>query len=170
MIDFPRRNITTEKPFRINFVCLGNICRSPTAEGIFQHLVHEAGLDLYFEIDSAGTGAWHVGNPANSKSQAVANKHGIKLLSRGRKAESSDLEYFDLIVAMDHSNAGDLQSMVVKPEQESKIVLLRDFDLDPDDGAVPDPYYDELEGFQVVFDIIHRSCQNLLAELRKDIK
>lgn len=166
---FPRRTITTQKPFKISFVCLGNICRSPTAEGVFQHLVNEAGLSAYFEIDSAGTGSWHIGNPPNSKSQAVANQHGIKLLSRARQVEASDLEYYDLVVAMDHSNAGDLHAMIVKPEQEEKIVMLRDFDSDPDDGAVPDPYYGGIDGFKNVFDIVYRSCNNLLNELKKDI-
>ncbi|MCC5926504.1 MAG: low molecular weight phosphotyrosine protein phosphatase [Bacteroidetes bacterium] len=167
---FPRRAITKEQPYRINFVCLGNICRSPTAEGVFQHLVTEDELDEYFEIDSAGTGSWHVGNPANSKSQEVANQHGVKLFSRARQAVPSDLEYFDLVVAMDHSNAADLQTMVVKPEQDDKIVLLRDFDPDPDDGAVPDPYYGGMDGFKKVFDIVYRSCRALLDDLKKDIK
>lgn len=169
MLNFPRRAITKEKPFRINFVCLGNICRSPTAEGVFQHLVMEDDLDEYFEIDSAGTGSWHVGNPANSKSQEVANQHGIKLLSRARQVVASDLEYFDLIVAMDHSNAADLYTMVVKAEQEDKIVLLRDFDPDSDDGAVPDPYYGGLDGFNDVFTIVYRSCRALLDNLKKDV-
>lgn len=169
MHTFPRRAITKDKPYRINFVCLGNICRSPTAEGVFQHLVIEDGLEEYFEIDSAGTGSWHVGNPANSKSQDVANQHGIKLLSRARQAVPSDLEYFDLIVAMDHSNAGDLQGMAIKDEHVEKIVLLRDFDTDPGDGAVPDPYYGGLDGFKNVFDIIYRSCRALLDNLKTDV-
>ncbi|KPP99162.1 MAG: protein tyrosine phosphatase [Bacteroidetes bacterium HLUCCA01] len=169
MHSFPRRAITKEKPYRINFVCLGNICRSPTAEGVFQHLVMEDGLEEYFEIDSAGTGSWHVGNPANSKSQDIANQHGIRLLSRARQALASDLEYFDLTVAMDHSNAADLQAMAVKDEHEEKIVLLRDFDTDPGDGAVPDPYYGGMDGFKNVFDIVYRSCRALLDTLKTDV-
>jgi protein-tyrosine phosphatase len=165
---FPRRPITKEQPYRISFVCLGNICRSPTAEGVFQHLVNEAGLSSYFEIDSAGTGAWHVGNPANSKSQAMANRHGVTLHSRARQVSHSDFSYFDLIVAMDNSNFRDLRSMA-SPADRDKIIRLRDFDDDPDDGQVPDPYYGALDGFKLVYDIVYRSCVHLLATLRLDV-
>jgi len=166
---FPRRPITKEEPYKISFVCLGNICRSPTAEGVFQHLVNEAGLSSYFEIDSAGTGAWHVGNPANSKSQAMANQHGVKLHSRARQVSHTDFAYFDLLVAMDNSNYRDLRTMATSAERE-KIILLREFDDEPGDGQVPDPYYGGMDGFKLVFDIVHRSCVNLLTELQADIQ
>jgi protein-tyrosine phosphatase len=166
---FPRRPITTENPYRICFVCLGNICRSPTAEGVFQHLVNEAGLSSYFEIDSAGTGAWHVGNPANSKSQAMANQHGVKLHSRARQVAHSDFGYFDLLVAMDNSNFRDLRAMATSSEHD-KIILLRDFDEEPGDGQVPDPYYGGMDGFKLVYNIVYRSCANLLTTLREDLE
>lgn len=167
---FSRRPITKKDPYKINFICLGNICRSPTAEGVFQHLVNEAGLSAYFEIDSSGTGAWHVGQPANSKSQMIANEHGVTLHSRARQVAPSDLDYFDLLVPMDLSNENDLLEASNGPEQATKILRLREFDPSPGDGQVPDPYYGGIDGFKKVYDIIERSCRVLLEELKKDIE
>jgi len=169
MSDFP---ITQERPHRILFVCLGNICRSPTAEGIFQHLVIEQGLGSYFEIDSAGTSGWHEGEPANSKSRMIAEKHGVPLLTRSRPLRPSDLDYFDLILPMDRQNYKDILSLTHSEEQRQKVRLMRDFDPEShsDEGPsgaseVPDPYYDGLEGFEHVFRILHRSSVKLLDEL-----
>lgn len=127
-------------------------------------------MSAYFEIDSSGTGAWHVGEPANSKSRAIAEQRGMKLLSRARKITASDLEYFDLTVAMDFSNHSDIMALTPHSKHHDNIVLLRDFDPDPDDGQVPDPYYGGLDGFNNVFDIVERSCRVLLEELKKYIK
>lgn len=161
--------ITKESPFKIVFVCLGNICRSPTAEGIFQHLVNERGLDPYFYVDSAGTSAYHIGEPANSKSQKLANEHGIELRSRARQFEKNDLEEFDLIVAMDRENLANIKSLDGSKDYEEKIVLLRDFDPNPGDGEVPDPYFGGMDGFKNVFDIVKRSCKALLDELEEKV-
>lgn len=163
------KKITRDKPFKICFVCLGNICRSPTAEGIFQHLVNERGLQAFFYIDSAGTSAWHVGEPANSKSRQVANRNGIELPSRARRFESPDLKEFDLILAMDHENLENLQRLDTRSEFGEKIRLMREFDPEPGDGAVPDPYYGGMDGFQNVFDVLMRSSRNLLDELEERI-
>ena len=162
--------ITKENPYKICFVCLGNICRSPTAEGIFQHLVNERGLQAYFYIDSAGTSAFHVGEPANSKSQKTANQHGVQLNSRARQFDPSDLEEFDLILAMDHENFDNLQKMDVKGAYSGKIFLMREFDPQPGTKAVPDPYYGGMDGFQEVYDILYRSCKNLLDRLEERIE
>lgn len=162
--------ITQDNPFRICFVCLGNICRSPTAEGIFQHLVTERGRQSYFEIDSAGTSAYHVGEPANSKSRQTAKKYGIKLHSRARQFEYSDLEYYDLILAMDRENLKNIQNIDKKDKFTDKIALMRSFDPQPDDGEVPDPYYGGIQGFENVFQVLKRSCENLLDELEKKIE
>lgn len=164
------RDITKENPFKVCFVCLGNICRSPTAEGIFLHKVKEAGLESYFYIDSAGTAAYHVGEPANSKSQATANKHGVHLPSKARKFDYSDFEEFDLILAMDSSNLLSLEEMDHKHRYTDKIRLMREFDPTPDDGEVPDPYYGGMQGFENVFQILDRSCENLLSILAELIK
>ena len=170
MTEFSRRPITKEEPYKIIFVCLGNICRSPTAEGVFQHLVNQAGLGSYFEIDSAGTGAYHVGEPANSKSRAIAEERGVQLLSRARKLEIMDLEYYDLVVAMDYSNHENILHLTKSEELHEKVIMLRDFDPDPDDGQVPDPYFGGIDGFNQVYDIIERSCRKLIDELHQQVK
>lgn len=154
--------ITSERPFRLCFVCLGNICRSPTAEGVFRHMIGQRRLESYFHIDSAGTADYHIGELPNSKSRMIAKSHGVELISRGRQLEAMDLEYFDLIVPMDRYNLEDVK--LLDPEQiyRHKIILLRRFDPSPDSEDVPDPYYDELHGFERVYNIIERSCRNLL--------
>lgn len=162
--------ITKENPYKIVFVCLGNICRSPTAEGILQHLVKERGLDPYFYIDSAGTSAYHIGEPANSKSRQVAERHGVKLQSRARKFEPEDLEEFDLILAMDRENYDNLKQLDQNDRFSDKIVLMRDFDPQPGDGEVPDPYFGGMDGFQNVFEILRRSSKALLDELEERVK
>lgn len=162
--------ITKENPFKILFVCLGNICRSPTAEGVFQHLVNERELQPYFYIDSAGTSAWHIGEPANSKSQQMANKHGVKLNSRARKFEPADLEEFDLILAMDRENLQNIRQLDTQNRFSDKIKLMRDYDPQSGDDEVPDPYYGGMDGFQHVFDVVHRSCAALLDELEEKVE
>ncbi len=162
--------ITEEKPFKICFVCLGNICRSPTAEGVFQHLVNERGLQSYFEIDSAGTSAYHLGENADSNAQQVAQKNNVSLLSKARRFKQFDLNYFDLIIAMDFENLSNLKEIDEKDSYNDKIKLLREFDETPDDKQVPDPYFGGIEGFENVFQIVHRSCEKLLDELEKQIE
>ena len=162
--------ITKKSPFKIVFVCLGNICRSPTAEGIFQHLVNERGLQSYFYVDSAGTSAYHIGERANSKSRKTAEEHGIELNSRARRFEAEDLKEFDLIVAMDNENRENIKALDDSGKFEDKVVMLRDYDPSPGDGEVPDPYYGGMDGFQKVFDIVKRSCEHLLDELEDKIE
>src|SRR5690606_15566945 len=113
----------TATPFKVCFVCLGNICRSPTAEGIFQHLVEKENLSDYFVIDSAGTSGWHIGEPANSRSRMVAEKYGVRLASLGRQIDSRDLDEFDLVLAMDDQNLRDIQALARSEEQRSRIRL-----------------------------------------------
>lgn len=164
------KTITKENPYKICFVCLGNICRSPTAEGIFQHLVNERGLQSYFYVDSAGTSAYHIGEPANSKSQWIANRHGVTLNSRARRFEHEDLEEFDLILAMDRENLRALHRLDSNDEYSGKIKMAREFDPSPDGEAVPDPYYGGMNGFQRVFDVLKRCGEVLLDELEKQIE
>lgn len=163
------RIITRENPYKICFVCLGNICRSPTAEGVFQHLVNERGLQPFFEIDSAGTSAYHSGEPANSKSRQIAEQHGVSLHSKARQFESFDLDYFDLVLAMDSENLQNIKRVGGKESFGHKIGMLRDYDPDPGDGEVPDPYYGGIQGFENVFQIVKRSCEQLLDELQPNI-
>ena len=164
------RPITKEEPYKLCFVCLGNICRSPTGEGVFLHKVKEAGLELFFYIESAGTAAYHIGEGANSKSQATANRHGVHLPSIARRFEYADLEEFDLILAMDSSNYHDIRQLDRRGRFTDKIKKMRDFDPSPGDGDVPDPYYGGLDGFENVFQIVSRSCDALLEELKKHIQ
>lgn len=163
--------ITKENPYKIVFVCLGNICRSPTAEGVMQHLVNERGLQPYFYIDSAGTSAYHIGEPANSKAQKVANERGFELKSRARRFEAEDLDEFDLILAMDRENYENILALDINGDYSDKVKMMREFDPKADnDAEVPDPYYGGMDGFNNVFDIVQRSCENLLNELEERIE
>ncbi|SMO31935.1 low molecular weight protein-tyrosine-phosphatase [Fodinibius sediminis] len=169
-MDLPvERPITKENHYKVCFVCLGNICRSPTAEGIFQHQVEKRGLSPFFEIDSSGTSAFHEGESANSKSQRTARKHGITLHSKARRFKPFDLDYFDLILAMDNENLSNLKQMASEKHLE-KIARMRDFDPQPGDGQVPDPYYGGIDGFENVFQIVKRSCTQLLDKLEPHIQ
>lgn len=165
----PLRPITLKDPYKMVFVCLGNICRSPTGEGVMQHLVKEAGFENYFLIDSAGTASFHTGEPANSKSRAIAEKHGVQLLSRARQFRSADLDEFDLILVMDNENRDNVLRLCTTDEQREKVQLLRDYDPNPGDGEVPDPYYGGLDGFENVFQIVKRSCEQLLFKLKSQV-
>ena len=147
------------------FVCLGNICRSPLAEGIFQHLVEEAGVSDEFEIDSAGTGSWHVGERPDTRAIAVARAHGITLPSRARQITPEDLDHFDYVIAMDLENVRNLENMAESSRTDVQIHLLREFDPEPTGDEVPDPYYGGASGFAKVFKIVSQSCEALLAGL-----
>jgi len=148
------------------FVCLGNICRSPTAEGVMNKILEQEGLQDQFSVDSAGTSAYHVGEPADSRSRAVAHEHGYHLTSRSRKVQPGDFHRFDLIIAMDKSNLRDLQNMA--PSQSSaQLVLCRDFDpQSPPNSDVPDPYYGGERGFLEVLQICERSCKGILTHFQ----
>ncbi|MEQ1856451.1 MAG: low molecular weight protein-tyrosine-phosphatase [Longimicrobiales bacterium] len=152
---------------RVLFVCLGNICRSPLAEGIFLHLVREAGLAHRFEVASAGTGDWHVGERPDPRSTAVARRHGVELPSRARQVTPDDLESFDHVLAMDRENLGDLLRLAPRGAT-ANVRLLRAHDPvrgGAGDDDVPDPYYGGPSGFDLVYEMVHRSCAALLAEL-----
>lgn len=148
------------------FVCLGNICRSPLAEGVFVHLVEEAGLRDRFEIDSAGTGAWHVGERPDARAEIVASRHGVRLESVARQVTDDDFRRFDYIIAMDKENLRRLQRMALALGSEASVHLLREWDPDADSDEVPDPYYGGSSGFETVYEMVHRSCEALLRQLR----
>jgi protein-tyrosine phosphatase len=145
-------------PTRLLFVCLGNICRSPTAEGVMRHLVAARGLDV--EVDSAGTGDWHVGNPPDQRATEAARRRGIVLSGAARQVTRSDFTSYDLVLAMDRQNLRDLQQLA-PPGTEHKVRLLADVD-------VPDPYYGEGDGFERVLDIVTTACERLLDVIRQD--
>jgi protein-tyrosine phosphatase len=150
---------------RVLFVCLGNICRSPTAEGVFQHLVDQAGADI--EIDSAGTGGWHAGERADARMREHAAKRGYDLTSRARKVVREDYENFDLLVAMDDSNLRDLKRQDPQGRYTHKLVKMTDYCRHHRQREVPDPYYGGAQGFELVLDIIEDASQGLLDELSR---
>jgi protein-tyrosine phosphatase len=154
---------------RILFVCLGNICRSPAAEGVMQHLLVEAGLADHVVLDSAGTGAWHVGQAADRRMRQAAARRGIELTSLARQVTPADFEQFDWIFAMDSSNVADLRGMAPVAHR-GKIRLFRDLDPDGPGEDVPDPYYGEADGFDEVLDIVTRAGRALLVELQAETR
>src|ERR1700694_5278989 len=153
---------------RLLFVCLGNICRSPTAEGVMRALVRDAGLEESIEVDSAGTGGWHVGSPPDGRATAAARARGITLAGRARQVSVQDLTDFDLVLAMDSSNLREVRRRAGGEEQLQKVRLLREFD-PASEGAqdldVPDPYYGAHDGFAEVLDLVEAACAGLLEHL-----
>jgi protein-tyrosine phosphatase len=154
---------------KICFVCLGNIVRSPLAEGLFMQKAVKAGCAGRFEVDSAGTGDWHTGEPPDARMRRVAARRGLIYDHRARQFHRRDLDTFDLILAMDRENRKDLLDLARTPEQRAKIHLLREFD--PHGGAnasVPDPYYGSLDDFEEVYLTIERSVNGLLVALKNE--
>ena len=155
---------------RLCFVCLGNICRSPTAEGIMIHLVQQAGLQGEFFIDSAGTSAYHIGEPPDPRSLATAKARGVHLPSVARQFETGDFPRFDYMLAMDVDNQRTLQALAPDTQARDKVQLLRSFDPNsPKHAGVPDPYYGGSRGFHEVFEICHAACSGLLAHLTRKV-
>jgi len=147
------------------FVCLGNICRSPTAEAVFRSLVQREGLEDTFVIDSAGTGAFHVGEGPDSRMVEAGQRRGHCLAGRARQVEVEDFERFDLVLAMDGSNLANLKRLA--PEgSRAQLELFRDFDPEAPGEDVPDPYYGGRRGFDDVVDIVERTAACLLQSLR----
>jgi protein-tyrosine phosphatase len=151
---------------KICFVCQGNIIRSPLAENLFRNLVQKSGLDSKYELDSAGTSAYHAGEPPDLRMRKVALGKGYEYSGRARQFKREDLDRFDLIIVMDRSNQRNLQDLVQAADQGQKIRLMREFDpINPVDLDVPDPYYGGPDGFEETFQIVERSCRGLFEEL-----
>ncbi|GIZ13396.1 low molecular weight protein-tyrosine-phosphatase [Pseudomonas sp. NCCP-436] len=151
---------------KVLFVCLGNICRSPTAEGVFRHKLRAAGLDSRVQVDSAGTADWHSGKPADARTRQAALRRGYDLSAlRARQVEVEDFHRFDLILAMDESNLRNLQAMRPDDASADLDLYLRRYSLALDE--VPDPYYGGEDGFEQVLDLIEQASEALLSEVRK---
>jgi protein-tyrosine phosphatase len=154
---------------RILFVCLGNIVRSPLAENIFRQLTEAENLVHNYQADSAGTGAWHVGESPDSRMVRVAARHGLFYSGQARQVTRQDFEDFDVLVAMDRDNRAMLFSLARGAEQQAKIHLLREFDpLGKPHAEVPDPYYGGMDGFEDTYQIVYRSCKGLLEALENN--
>jgi protein-tyrosine phosphatase len=149
---------------RVLFVCLGNICRSPMAEGIFRHLVNEAGLSDHIAADSAGIGPWHVGEPAHTGTRRVLQEHGIPYDGRARQFTRADFTRFDYILAMDEENLADIRARLNGPT-DADIRLLMDFAPELGIREVPDPYYDG--SFDQVYTLVRTAVEKFLAYLRE---
>ena len=158
-------------PVKLLFVCLGNICRSPAAENLMNHLIAQRGLQGQIECDSAGTGAYHVGEPPDRRmSAAAANHPGIKLQGRARQFSSVDFADFDLILAMDRDNYWGILARDPDRKYRDKVKMMCDFCRHHDLKEVPDPYYGGPEGFQQVIDLLLDACEGLLEALIKEGK
>ncbi len=151
---------------KIMFVCLGNICRSPMAEGSFRQLVKDEDVEHLVEIASAGTGAWHVGNPPDDRAMATALARGIDISTqRAQKVKPADFDYFDYLLAMDQENFDNLMRMA-PADHRHKVKLFLDFAPDQPEREVPDPYYGGAQGFEHVFDLVQAASRGLLEEIR----
>lgn len=157
----------SDEKIRICFVCLGNICRSPTAEAVFLDLIEREGVRERFEVDSAGTGGWHVGEKAHPDTRAAARARGIEVRSIARQFAAGDFSRFDYVVAMDSSNHRNLARLAADSGAQSKLHLFRDFDpASPRGSDVPDPYYEG--GFDHVYEICEAAAQGFLEHLRAE--
>src|SRR5215204_5166093 len=155
---------------RLLFVCMGNICRSPTAEGVMRGLLREQGLEGAVEVDSAGTGGWHVGDPPDARATAAARSRGVTLDGAARVVARQDFDDFDLILAADRRNLRELR-MLAPPGSRADLHMLREFDpatAGAPDLDVPDPYYGGDDGFEHVLDLVESACRGLLDALRAD--
>jgi len=154
-----------QPPTRVLFVCLGNICRSPAAEGVFLDLLEQQGRSQNFEVDSAGTGGWHVGSLADARMRNAAARRGLQLASRARQLEAEDLHRFDLIVTMDRHNLAAVKDLARRSGGGAQITPMTSFCRNHRIEDVPDPYDGGPEGFELVLDLLEDACAGLLASL-----
>jgi protein-tyrosine phosphatase len=155
--------------YRVLLVCMGNICRSPTAEGVLRKHIQMNRLGDKVEVDSAGTHGYHVGEAPDARTQRAASVRGYNLSQlRARKVAPQDLDYFDLILAMDRTNLDNLKR-IATIEQQKRIKLFMDYARNFDDDEVPDPYYGLGHGFDLVLDMVEDAAQGLIEEIRKDL-
>jgi protein-tyrosine phosphatase len=154
--------MTVEKPYRLLFVCLGNICRSPAAENLMNHLIEREGLSDRIVCDSAGTSGYHIGSPPDRRMTEAARQRSIPMRGRARQFEYSDFEEFDLILAMDRDNYSNILSLDLKGKYRDKVKLMLNFCTRYSEREVPDPYYGGAAGFNHVLDLLEDACEGLL--------
>lgn len=153
---------------KILFVCLGNICRSPMAEGVMRRLVEDAGLEKEFVIDSAGTSGYHIGELPDSRMRAHASRRGYNLTHRSRRVRTEDFYDFDLIIGMDDQNIASLQERAPSTEATQKIHRMTEYNTRIPADHIPDPYYGGDSGFEHVIDLLEDACSGLLEALTQD--
>ncbi len=151
---------------KVMFVCMGNICRSPLGQAVFEHIVQQENAEDQYSADSTGTIAYHVGEPSDPRMRAVAARHRVPINHRAQHLKPKHLDEFDLILCMDSDNLHDAMRLAKTEEQRSKVRLLRDYDPEGR-GDVPDPYYGGEAGFERVFDMVWRSGKALFEELER---
>lgn len=157
-------------PYKLLFVCLGNICRSPAAENIMNHLINQAGLTGQIVCDSAGTSSYHIGSSPDRRMNAAASQRGIPLQGSARQFTSADFEAFDLILAMDRENYEAIRSLDRSGKYAGKVQMMCSFCTQHTLREVPDPYYGGTEGFNQVIDLLLDACQGLLTQVQSEIK
>ena len=158
--------LNKKEKIKVLFVCMGNICRSPTAEGVFQNLLEREGFADFIEVDSAGTHAYHVGEPPDLRSQQAARSRGVDLSEqRARRVCKEDFGRFDLVLAMDRENLRILEQ-TCPIEHRDRVKLFLDYAFTTSKADVPDPYYGGGHGFEIVLDLVEEASQGLLASLR----
>ncbi|MGE4550769.1 MAG: low molecular weight protein-tyrosine-phosphatase [Opitutales bacterium] len=157
------------EPYRVLFVCWGNICRSPAAECVFRSLVEKEGLSDRIHCDSAGTIDQHHGNPPDGRMREAAGRRGIVMEGGARMATPNDFEGFDLMLAMDYYNLSELRSIAPDAERAQKILPFCEYLTEHEDLEVPDPYYGGSRGFDIVLDLLEDGCGNLLASIREQL-
>ncbi|MDA0766404.1 MAG: low molecular weight phosphotyrosine protein phosphatase [Verrucomicrobia bacterium] len=155
--------------YKVLFVCMGNICRSPAGDNVFRHLVREAGLADRISCDSAGTLDYHVGKSPDPRMSAVLRRRGIPVEGRARHFKKADFQDFDLILTMDEDNRRNVLSLADSPADEHKVKPFAEFCSEHDLPEVPDPYYGGDEGFELVADLMEDGCTNLLEHIRKTV-
>ena len=157
--------------YRVCFVCTGNICRSPMAESVFRARIEEAGLDGLVEVDSAGTGGWHEGDGADSRTVAVLEATGYESGHTARQFHASWFSRLDLVIALDSGHLKALRRLAPTPEDAAKVRLLRSYDPDAgDDLDVPDPYYGPMDGFEECLEMVKAASPGLLAAVRQELE
>ncbi|MCP9850582.1 low molecular weight protein-tyrosine-phosphatase [Cyanobium sp. Morenito 9A2] len=157
------------EPRRVLFVCMGNICRSPAAEGVFLQQLTQAGLNEQIEVDSAGTGGWHAGERADRRMRQAAEARGVSLLSRARQITAADLNDFDHILTMDEDNLRQVKILAEGRSHRARVEPLTTYSRRQGPSEVPDPYYGGSDGFEQVLDLLEDACAGLLESLQADL-
>jgi protein-tyrosine phosphatase len=156
-------------PYKLLFVCLGNICRSPAAENIMNHLIEQAGLTGQITCDSAGTSSYHIGSPPDRRMSAAANQRGIPMQGQARQFTAADFAEFDLVLAMDRDNYAGIRALDRANQYSDKVRMMCDFCTHHSLREVPDPYYGGSEGFNQVIDLLMDACMGLLNSVKQEL-